>query len=135
MRITLDAEDRPTIARVVFMPHRLVLTHPDAAGIKKALLLETLNKFIAEHNVDSSDRVAISWPAIQSFVRFLSLPLVEGKKGRDMLELETRQQIPMPLDQVTRDTFTFRRPDFGQQAGPAVDAPDRGASPRCRRST
>ena len=115
VRITLDADDRPTIARVAFMPHRLVLTHPDAAGVKKALLLETLKKFIAEHNVESSDRVAISWPTIQSFVRFLSLPLVEGKRGRDMLELESRQQIPMPLDQVTRDTFTFRRPDFASR--------------------
>ncbi|MHB0956816.1 MAG: pilus assembly protein PilM [Pirellulaceae bacterium] len=109
VRITLDEEDRPAITRVVQFPHRLALTHPAAASIKKALLLETLKQFVTEQGVNASSRVAISWPAVQSFVRFLRLPPVEGRKWRDMLELETRQQIPMPLDQVTRDTFSFPR--------------------------
>ncbi|MHB8968922.1 MAG: pilus assembly protein PilM [Pirellulaceae bacterium] len=115
VRIVLDTEGRPTIASVVQTPHRLSLAHPEAARIKKALLLETLAKFVAEHGVGSADRVAISWPAMQSFVRFLRLPAVEGKKRRDMLELETRQQIPMPLDQVTRDTFSFPLPSWASK--------------------
>jgi Tfp pilus assembly PilM family ATPase len=107
IRIAIDTDGMPIVKESVDLPHRLSLTHPEAAGIRKALLIETLKKFVAQHEVGSADRVTIGWPAVQLFARFLRLPPAEGKKGRDMLELESRQQIPMPLDQVTRDTFTF----------------------------
>ena len=55
---------------------------------------------------------------VQSFVRFLQLPPAEGRKRRDMLELETRQQIPMPLDLVARDTFTFSLPNPASRIEP-----------------
>jgi len=109
-RIVLDNDGSPTVKEMVDIPHRFSLTHPEAAAIKKALLLESLKKFVAQQEVSAADRVTVSWPAVQLFARFLRLPPAEGKKGRDMLELESRQQIPMPLDQVTRDTFTFDVP-------------------------
>ena len=109
-RVVIDAEGRPTVSEMVDIPHRLSLTHPEAAAIKKALLIETLKEFAAQHELIAADRVTVGWPAVQLFARFLRLPQAEGKKGRDMLELEARQQIPMPLDQVTRDTFTFAVP-------------------------
>jgi Tfp pilus assembly PilM family ATPase len=109
-RVAIDAEGRPEVSELVDIPHRLSLTHPEAAAIKKALMIETLKKFAAQHEVTAADRVTVGWPAVQLFARFLRLPQAEGKKGRDMLELEARQQIPMPLDQVTRDTFTFAVP-------------------------
>lgn len=109
-RMTIDADGAPSVQEIVCIPHRLSLTHPEAASIKKALLIETLKKFVAQHEIPSADRLVVGWPAVQLFARFLRLPPAEGKKGRDMLELECRQQIPMPLDQVTRDTFTFSVP-------------------------
>lgn len=109
-RIVMDTEGTPTVSEMVDIPHRLPLTHPEATSIRKALLVETLKKFVVQHEIPSADRVTVGWPAVQLFARFLQLPAAEGKKGRDMLELEARQQIPMPLDQVTRDTFTFAGP-------------------------
>ena len=107
VRIEAGPDGSPAITRALCMAHRLPLNHPEAASSRPALLRETLARFGADHHVAAADRVVVSWPAPHSFVRFLHLPPAEGRKRRDMLELETRRQIPMPLDLVARDTFAF----------------------------
>ncbi len=118
VRLERQNEDELAITQVVRLPHRLPLTHSEATGIRKALLIETLQRFTADHPVGTADRVCVSWPAIQAFARFLRLPPVEGKKRRDMLQLEARQQIPMSLDQVVWDTFTFPVSSFATRLEP-----------------
>jgi Tfp pilus assembly PilM family ATPase len=118
VRLERKNEDELAITEVVHLPHRFALTHPEAAGIRKALLIETLQRFAADHPGGAAERVCVSWPAIQAFARFLRLPPVEGRKRRDMLQLEARQQIPMPLDLVAWDTFTFPLPSHATRLEP-----------------
>lgn len=119
VRMVLDAAGQPTIAHCVCLPQRASSPHAHAAPEKQAEKiagqLDTLARFTATHSISASDNVGVSWPAVQTLVRFLQLPAAGSRKYREMLEHEVRLQIPVPLDQVTYDTHTYVTETAGEQ--------------------
>ncbi|TVQ60915.1 MAG: type IV pilus assembly protein PilM [Phycisphaerales bacterium] len=102
-----EEEGGVRVAEYVVLPHPRPLSDPDA--VSDDVLRVTVGAFANQADL-TRDRVAISVPGHESFVRFPKLPPVEvpASKIPGIVRFEAQQQIPFPIDEVEWDYQTFR---------------------------
>ncbi len=100
-------DDGVRVADYAVLPHPRPLSDPDA--VADDVLRVSVGAFANQTDL-SGDRVAISVPGHESFVRFPKLPPVEvpASKIPGIVRFEAQQQIPFPIDEVEWDYQTFR---------------------------
>jgi len=81
-----------------------------AEGNQPAIIAETLEKFLARHDV-TKDKIVVGVPGHHTLARFSKLPPVEAKKIPDIVRYEADQQIPFDLDEVVWDYQIFQEED------------------------
>jgi Tfp pilus assembly PilM family ATPase len=111
VHLTASDDGHVSVTDCFYHTHRLPLSHPDAAGTIQAILRETLEAFKSAKTLDAAQRFAMQWPSILTLARFLTIPALEGRKLRELVEREAQHQIPFPLSDVCWDWFTSRPSD------------------------
>jgi len=93
------------------IPHQQVLSAPDVDPA--AMVRYTLGQFLATNAEKlKSDRVVVSVAGRDAFARFAKLPIGGNLKNLPKLvDFESKQQIPFPIDQVEWDYQAFKRED------------------------
>lgn len=103
IQLTTDDTDQVRISECYHFEHSRDLGYV-AADSRNAVLLESLRDFTQQHVVVPTERLAVQWPGIQSLVRWVTVPHVDGRKWKEMVRREVQHQIPFPLPDVFWDT-------------------------------
>ncbi len=107
IQLTMDDDGQVHVTACTRIARRVNLANSDPVTAGQSTLLESLKEFVALHSIKATDRVATQWPGMESLVRYLTIPPVEGKQLNDLIERETQHQIPFPRAEVGWDTFRF----------------------------
>ncbi|MBM4093002.1 MAG: hypothetical protein FJ276_26875 [Planctomycetes bacterium] len=107
VKAVVAEDDEVRVARCVFLPSPQAATPLDVDPAWRVTAQEILKKFMAEANIEPSDRAAVQWPGLRSLVRFLSIPPAREKRARELIHYEVRHQIPFPIDEVCWRTHQF----------------------------
>ncbi|MEY4832180.1 MAG: putative type pilus assembly protein PilM [Planctomycetota bacterium] len=93
------------------IPHQQVLSAPDVDPA--AMVRFTLGQFLAANGEKlKSDRVVVSVAGRDAFARFAKLPVGGNLKNlAKLIDFESKQQIPFPIDQVEWDYQAFKSED------------------------
>ncbi|HRX82451.1 MAG TPA: pilus assembly protein PilM, partial [Pirellulaceae bacterium] len=97
----------PVVDCCDLIPHRVVLSRPEAEASRSKLLAESLSTFLAKYPVDKSDRVCVSFPGHKTLGRTLQLPNAAPKKLAEMIQFEAKSRIPIPLDELAFSYHAF----------------------------
>ena len=103
--------DSVVVTDFTVIPHQQVLSAPDVDPA--AMVRFTLGQFLAA-NVEKlkSDRVVVSVAGRDAFARFAKLPVGGNLKNlAKLIDFESKQQIPFPIDQVEWDYQAFKSED------------------------
>ena len=73
-----------------------------SAKLSEDKMLETLKDVLKEANAKSKN-AAISIPLKSSFVTIISIPVMDGKDISEIIELEARRYVPLPISEVEMD--------------------------------
>jgi len=103
--------DSVVVTDFTVIPHQQVLSAPDVDPA--AMVRFTLGQFLAAHGEKlKSDRVVVSVAGRDAFARFAKLPLGGNFKNlAKLIDFESKQQIPFPIDQVEWDYQAFKSED------------------------
>ncbi len=77
-------------------------------------LSEALSDLLKESNT-STTQSALSIPMNMSMVSVISLPEADKKKLGQMVQMEARKYIPVPITEVAMDWFVIPRPEIEQE--------------------
>jgi type IV pilus assembly protein PilM len=113
MRIVADG-DTLTVTDFSVIQHQRVLTDPaveDQAGMVRV----SLATFV-QQNAErlGTDPIVMSLPGSAGFARFTTLPGVDPKSIKSMVEYEAKQQIPFPMEDVEWDSHILPPDETGQ---------------------
>ncbi|MCR5358272.1 MAG: pilus assembly protein PilM [Thermoguttaceae bacterium] len=111
--------DEPGTLRVLafdYIEHNKVMSQPGADP--KEILAESLRLFLSRNDV-KGERIAVSVSGQSALWRFQSLPPVEPKKIKDLVQYEVRQWLPFNLDDVI---WTYREVGGVQEGSILLDA-------------
>ena len=111
--------DEPGTLRVLafdYIEHNKVMSQPGADP--KEILAESLRLFLSRNDV-KGERIAVSVSGQSALWRFQSLPPVEPKKIKDLVQYEVRQWLPFNLDDVI---WTYREVGGIQEGSILLDA-------------
>ena len=113
IRLSVDG-DVVSVTDFAVIPHQRVLTDPaveDQAGMVRV----TLATFVQQHAERlASDPIVMSLPGNAGFARFTTLPGVDPKSIKSMVEYEAKQQIPFPMEDVEWDKHVLPPDETGQ---------------------
>ncbi|MGI5831542.1 MAG: pilus assembly protein PilM [Thermoguttaceae bacterium] len=111
--------DEPGTLRVLafdYIEHSKVMSQPGADP--KEILAESLALFLSRNSI-KGEKVAVSVGGQSALWRFQSLPPVEPKKIKDLVQYEVRQWLPFNLDDVI---WTYREIGGVREGNILVDA-------------
>jgi type IV pilus assembly protein PilM len=103
--------DSVVVTDFTVIPHQQVLYAPDVDPT--AMVRFTLGQFLAANGEKlKSDRVVVSVAGRDAFARFAKLPVGGNLKNlAKLVDFESKQQIPFPIDQVEWDYQAFKSED------------------------
>ena len=103
--------DSVVVTDFTVIPHQQVLSAPDVDPAAMARF--TLGQFLAANGEKlKSDRVVVSVAGRDAFARFAKLPVGGNLKNlAKLIDFESKQQIPFPIDQVEWDYQAFKSED------------------------
>ena len=103
--------DSVVVTDFTVIPHQQVLSAPDVDPA--AMVRFTLGQFLAANGEKlKSDRVVVSVAGRDAFARFAKLPVGGNLKNlAKLIDFESKQQIPFPIDQVEWDYQAFKSED------------------------
>lgn len=108
VRLTINPGDaEPAVDCCELFPHRMSLSHPEAAASRHKLIVESLRAFLAKYPIEKPDRICVSFPGHKTLGRSLQLPAVAPKKLTEMIQFEAKQRIPIPLDELAWSYQSF----------------------------
>ena len=82
------------------IPHQKVLSDPSVSD-REGMIRVTLGAFVQAHAEQiASEPIIMSLPGNVGFARFATIPAVDAKTLRSMIEYEAKQQIPFPIEEV-----------------------------------
>ena len=100
----------------VVIPHQKVLSDPSVSD-REGMIRVTLGAFVQEHSEKlATEPIIMSLPGNAGFARFATIPAVDAKTLRSMIEYEAKQQIPFPIEEVEWDSPILPADDSGQLA-------------------
>ena len=98
------------------IPHQKVLSDPSVSD-REGMIRVTLGAFVQEHSEKlATEPIIMSLPGNAGFARFATIPAVDAKTLRSMIEYEAKQQIPFPIEEVEWDSHILPADDSGQLA-------------------
>ena len=98
------------------IPHQKVLSDPSVSD-REGMIRVTLGAFVQAHAEQiASEPIIMSLPGNVGFARFATIPAVDAKTLRSMIEYEAKQQIPFPIEEVEWDSHVLPADDSGQLA-------------------
>ena len=110
------AGDEVSVVAFEVIPHTKVLSDPSVAD-RAGMVQVTLGAFVQQHAQElATEPIVMSLPGSMAFARFATIPAVDAKSLRSMVEYEAKQQIPFPIEEVEWDSHVFPPDDFGQCA-------------------
>ncbi len=113
MRLVTDGET-VSVTDFAVIPHQRVLTDP-AVEDQPGMVRVTLAAFVQQHAESlAQDPIVMSLPGNAGFARFTTLPGIDPKSLRSMVEYEAKQQIPFPMEDVEWDSHVFPPDESGQ---------------------
>lgn len=77
-----------------------------AAKLADEKIVEALKDLLREANVKAKE-AAVAVPLRSSFVTVISIPFIEGKDVSEMIQLEARRYVPVPISEVVLDWWIF----------------------------
>ena len=77
-----------------------------AVNLADDKLIEALKDVLRESNTKTK-RAAVAIPLKSSFVTIINIPSLEGKDISEMIHLEARRYIPVPISEVVMDWWVF----------------------------
>jgi len=78
-------------------------------------IVEALKDLIKEANVKIKE-AAVAVPLWSSFVTVINIPVIEGKDISEMVKLEARRYIPVPVSEVVLDWWVFPEDKISETA-------------------
>lgn len=115
VRLQLVADQVSVVAFEV-IPHTKVLSDPSVSD-RAGMVQITLGAFVQQHAQElSTEPIVMSLPSSMAFARFATIPAVDAKSLRSMVEYEAKQQIPFPIEEVEWDSHVLPADDLGQCA-------------------
>ena len=100
----------------VVIPHQKVLSDPSVSD-REGMIRVTLGAFVQAHTEQiATEPIIMSLPGNVGFARFATIPAVDAKTLRSMIEYEAKQQIPFPIEEVEWDSHILPADDSGQLA-------------------
>ena len=98
------------------IPHQKVLSDPSVSD-REGMIRVTLGAFVQAHAEQiATEPIIMSLPGNVGFARFATIPAVDAKTLRSMIEYEAKQQIPFPIEEVEWDSHVLPADDSGQLA-------------------
>ena len=73
-----------------------------AARLSEDKAVEALKDVLKEANTKSK-KASVSIPLKSSFITIINIPMVDGKDAAQMIEMEARRYIPVPVSEVDMD--------------------------------
>ncbi|MCR4412576.1 MAG: pilus assembly protein PilM, partial [Thermoguttaceae bacterium] len=117
VKLALPRDDRPPVLLAVdLVEHRKSLCQAANDDESRAIIDETLEKFLARHEV-KADRICLGLPGSMLLVRQVRMPLLERAKMTAAVRFEAQGQFPIPFDELVWDYCVM---------GPEDDATARG---------
>lgn len=113
MRLVADG-DSVAVTDFTVIPHQRVLSDPavtDQAGMVRVTLASFVQQFGERLG---ADKIVMSLPGNAGFARFTTLPGVDPKSLKSMVEYEAKQQIPFPMEDVEWDSHVLPPDEIGQ---------------------
>lgn len=113
MRLVADG-DSVAVTDFAVIPHQRVLSDPavtDQAGMVRVTLASFVQQFGERLG---ADKIVMSLPGNAGFARFTTLPGVDPKSLKSMVEYEAKQQIPFPMEDVEWDSHVLPPDEIGQ---------------------
>ncbi len=96
--------------------HQKVLSDPSVSD-REGMIRVTLGAFMQTHGEQiANEPIVMSLPGNVGFARFASIPAVDAKTLRSMIEYEAKQQIPFPIEEVEWDSHILPGEEGGQCA-------------------
>ena len=84
---------------------------------REGMIRVTLGAFVQAHAEQiATEPIIMSLPGNVGFARFATIPAVDAKTLRSMIEYEAKQQIPFPIEEVEWDSHVLPADDSGQLA-------------------
>lgn len=109
-------EDTITVTDFAFIPHQKVLSDPSVSD-REGMIRVTLGAFVQSHAEQiATEPIIMSLPGNVGFARFATIPAVDAKTLRSMIEYEAKQQIPFPIEEVEWDSHILPADESGQCA-------------------
>lgn len=106
--------DAVAVTDFAVIPHQRVLADP-AVEDQEGMIRVTLASFMQEYGDRlSSEPIVMSLPGNAGFARFTTLPGVDPKSLKSMVEYEAKQQIPFPMEDVEWDSHVLPPDEIGQ---------------------
>lgn len=90
-----------------------------AAKLTQEKAVEILKDVLKESNVKSKKAV-VSIPLHSSFITVIDIPLLEGKDPREIIQMEARRYVPLPITEVEIDWWVLpesSETEITQEAG------------------
>ena len=98
------------------IPHQKVLSDPSVSD-REGMIRVSLGAFVQSHSEQlATEPIIMSLPGNAGFARFATIPAVDAKTLRSMIEYEAKQQIPFPIEEVEWDSHVLPADDSGQIA-------------------
>ena len=89
-----------------------------ATKLDYSKISEALKDVMKEANT-STKNAALSIPMRSSMVSVFKMPKIAGKQLADMIPVEARKYIPVPITEVSLDWFIIPESDFGDDVEPS----------------
>jgi len=108
--------DQVTVTEFAVIQHQKVLSDPSVTD-RAGMIRVTLGAFVQEHAEQlANEPIVMSLPGNVGFARFATMPAVDAKTLRSMVEYEAKQQIPFPIEEVEWDSHVLPADENGQCA-------------------
>lgn len=108
--------DTISVTDFAVIPHQKVLSDPSVSD-REGMIRVTLGAFVQAHAEQiATEPIIMSLPGNVGFARFASIPAVDAKTLRSMIEYEAKQQIPFPIEEVEWDSHVLPADESGQCA-------------------
>lgn len=104
-----------------------------AVKLTNEKLTEAIKDIIKEANVKAK-RAAVSIPLKSSFVTVIQIPDLEEKEISEMIKMEARKYIPVPISEVIIDWWIFPEDDFAaEDSTPEAESDSDGQEKKTRK--
>ncbi len=108
--------DTINVTDFAVIPHQKVLSDPSVSD-REGMIRVSLGAFAQAHAEQlATEPIIMSLPGNAGFARFATIPAVDAKTLRSMIEYEAKQQIPFPIEEVEWDSHVLPADDSGQLA-------------------